>query len=114
MQEIPVRIASDSMEPLLRTGEVIKAHFFQSLEDKQQIYKLKKFDLILFEATNGVTCHFFWKHQDQLILTRSLKNPTDNDFPTEKNKVIGVIKNKKLKFKHKFYVYTKCLFSRSF
>lgn len=93
-----IRIVSDSMSPLIKSGEILKIIPLPS--------KLDRFDIVLFNYQGEPYCHFFWGiNSNDQICTKSLKSPQKNDFPISKNNLIGVIANKKITFWQKVKVY---------
>ncbi len=95
-QALPLKIASDSMEPLLKIGQEIKL-VFKPIDD------LRPFDLIVFLENERLVCHFYW-HRNSLdgsILTRSLKNPKLSDFPIHPDFYLGLVPDIRLGFAQK-------------
>ncbi|OUR93626.1 hypothetical protein A9Q84_19345 [Halobacteriovorax marinus] len=88
---IEVEIVSDSMEPLIKTGELIKV---QNVEED-----LKLFDIIVFWRDGQFVSHFVWRFNGishKTITTRSLKDKGANELPVEFENVLGIIKDKKI------------------
>ncbi len=105
-----VRIVSDSMHPLIRSGEILSI---------SPLYKeLSRFDLIIFDYYGNPFCHFFWSkifngtENDERIFTRSLKNPSQTDIPILPKDILGLVTNKKINWYLKIKVYL-ILFLRS-
>lgn len=86
---LSLRVASDSMEPVLKTGQIIQVKKIQS-------HELKKFDTIVFFQSEKVMCHFLWAIQTdaegkRLLITKSIKNPQDIDLPLEEEFLLGKV-----------------------
>lgn len=97
-QSAEVRVISDSMRPLIHTGEVLQV--------KPISTKIRRFDIIIFDYHGAPMCHFFWARTPRnKICTKSLKNPSHNDLPIEENKVLGIVQNKKINLLHKLIIY---------
>jgi hypothetical protein len=103
-----IRIVSDSMYPIIRTGETVDV---VPISDK-----LNRFDIILFDYYGTPYCHFFWGNTSKVetICTKSLKSPQDDDIPMHQSRLIGKIKGKKLTSIQKFTVYLKILWNRRY
>lgn len=96
------RIASGSMEPLIKTGEeieVIPVENFSSLQ---------RFDILVFFSNSILTCHYLWSRNTAsfdenkpLLITRGL-NVNWEDFPIREEQILGVVKNKKIPLLAKF------------
>jgi len=95
------RIQSDSMSPLLQVNEVLT---IQRISDPQQ---LRRFDLLVFYSEKKLTCHFLWTKPHwpkNSIITRSLKNYTQNDLPIPSSHLLGIIPDKRLSFFQKIKI----------
>lgn len=95
-ENLPLKIVSDSMEPLLKIGQEI--HLTAS-----PINELRPFDLIVFLENHKLVCHFYW-HQnrhDGTLLTRSLKRPRSSDFPIQPDHYLGRVVGIHLSFAQK-------------
>lgn len=95
MAILKYRIVSDSMTPLIPIGAEVL------LEKINQDRPLKKFDIIVFEQKNFLTCHYVW-HQNTtfdkgMIITRSLKY-NEADTPFERDKIVGLVSNYQISF----------------
>jgi signal peptidase I len=112
MNVIKGRIASGSMHPILRINEEVLV----CQKASNEIYK--RFDIIVFKKQDQLFAHFFWRRQEIngkiTILARSIINPTQNDFPLEDKDIVGIIKDKKLTYYYKLYVYFRNIISGSF
>ncbi len=97
---ITLKVASDSMVPLLKVGEEIQVKGRKELSD----YHL--FDVVLFEQGSRFNAHFLTKadHNNQIYLTRSLKNPSSHDYPLKPHQLLGVVINKKISLWQKLKV----------
>jgi hypothetical protein len=90
---IKLKIASDSMQPLLRTHDVIEVHKLSK--------PLETFDLIVFESSGRLMCHFVWRNQigfNEKVVTRSLKEPRADENPIHIKKVLGWVPAAKIGF----------------
>ena len=87
------RIVSDSMEPLLRVGDVVEI-------EPAKIEVLRRFDILVFQQYDKMLCHFLWnknstgKHPS--ITTRSLKKPRADDLPITPDLLLGRVVDRKL------------------
>lgn len=92
------RIVTNSMDPLLKTGDEIL------VEVKSK--ELKRFDIIVFEMEGLLTCHFVWNLnqfiEPKLIQTRSLKG--QRDFPITYESYIGKVISHRLSFWQKMRI----------
>ena len=97
---VELKVASDSMVPLLKVGEIVQVKKHHSIEE------LSHFDLIVFEQANQLNIHFLSKIDlnNQLLVTRPLKRPDSNDYPIHPNQVLGIVPNKKLSLWQKLRV----------
>lgn len=90
---IQVKIVSGSMEPLIKTGEVINV---RKLQRGEQLTPLKCY---VFRAIDQeFTCHYFLKDsklEPGKLIFRSLASG-EIDAPVSKNEVFGVAVNKKV------------------
>lgn len=90
-----VRIASGSMDPLLKVGEhlkIVPVIFSQ----------IKKFDIIVFWNGSILICHYVWHtnrqkwgQENSHLVTRSFKGGAE-DFPISEKQVVGVVHEKKI------------------
>jgi hypothetical protein len=97
--QLPIRIVSDSMEPLLRVQE--------TLDVKKLENSLKTFDLVVFYQARRLNCHFFWRDQkdfDNCIVTRSLKEPAQDDPPVPYDCILGWIPERRIRFSMKLKI----------
>lgn len=86
---LSLRVASDSMEPILKTGQIIQVKKIKS-------HELKKFDTIVFFQNEKIMCHFLWAIQidaegKTLLITKSIKNPKEIDLPLKENLLLGKV-----------------------
>lgn len=81
-ESLNLRVASDSMVPLLKVGELIKVK-------KADIDSLQKFDVIVFFQDDKLMCHFLWSIQGDHLITKSLKDPTRTDWPIKETLLLG-------------------------
>lgn len=101
----PVKIISDSMEPLIKTGEEVEV--IPAPEN------LQRFDILVFWSESKLICHYLWSrnqlkfnHADQLLVTRPLKYRGE-DFPISPHHVLGVVKHRRLNLWQKIKAYLK-------
>jgi len=85
-------VVSDSMSPIIKVQEVIS---IQYIEDHGL---LKVFDIVIFEQADRLNCHFLAKvdPENDLFVTKSIKNPSDSDYPLESKQILGIVKDKKM------------------
>lgn len=91
--QLPIQIVSDSMEPLLKVSETLSVVPISS--------KIEIFDLVVFYQQQRLNCHFLWRDQKDFnnsIVTRSLKNPLQQDAPVTYDCILGVVPGKKISF----------------
>lgn len=86
---LSLRIASGSMAPVLRTGQIITVK-------KTKLSELKKFDIIVFLQNERIMCHFLWsvqidKENQQTLITKSVENPTEIDIPLKEGLLLGKV-----------------------
>lgn len=84
---LELRIASNSMEPVLKKDDLITV-----TETKKS--SLKKFDIIVFWQNNQIICHFLWSIQttrsgEELFISKSLKKPKEIDDPIKEGLLLG-------------------------
>ncbi len=99
-QIISLNVASDSMHPLLKVGELIKVEKVSKREN------LQVFDLIVFDQGGRLNVHFLAKadHSNQEYITQCLKYPGQNDYPLKPEQIMGRVLNKKLSLWQKMKV----------
>lgn len=62
---------------------------------------LKRFDLIVFLSSEGVLfCHFVWNVSQwtPIVITKSLKNPREEDMPVPFENILGRLDHPKIRF----------------
>lgn len=96
---VSLTVVSDSMEPLIKTGENIEV-------GQVELANLQLFDIILFFQGGRLNTHFLSKidHNNKQYITRPLKNPDQNDYPLSGEEILGIINNKRLNFWHKLRI----------
>jgi hypothetical protein len=88
--ELKLRVASDSMHPVLRISQIITVRPCHS-------DSLKRFDIIVFWEQGKMICHFLWAKQhnkmnkESLYITKSLKSPLDHDIPIIDKMILGKV-----------------------
>ena len=104
---INVQIVSDSMEPIIKTGEVIKVEMV--------VGEPKTFDILVFYQNDIFLCHYFWKKNSYFdnsgknYLTRPLKSQWA-DIPFSRDQILGKAVGKKLGFLRKCVIFFRELF----
>lgn len=90
-------VVSDSMIPLIAVGESITVG---------PVATLKVFDIVLFFQGARLNVHYLTRidHEQGQYITRSLKNPHEQDYPLKRSDILGVIINKKLSIWHKIKI----------
>lgn len=93
-------VVSDSMEPLIMTGETIWPVAPPAAQE------LKIFDIILFRQGQKLNAHFLTKvdSENDLFITRPLKDPRHQDYPLKYNDIVGLIAHKKISLWQKLRV----------
>ena len=96
---IPLKIVSDSMEPLLMVDMNYKV---ANLEEQPQ-----RFDIVVFYRDEKLVAHYIWK-TNQLrgisYTTRSLKDPGSDEIPVAEQDILGILVGKRLNFFKKLYL----------
>lgn len=88
--ELKLRIASDSMHPLLKVNSLVKVV-------PLDLDQLKRFDVIIFWENDRLMSHFLWakqsseKSEKSLFITKSLKDPKGFDLPIKDNLLLGTL-----------------------
>ncbi|MFP5490936.1 MAG: hypothetical protein ACLGG0_05510 [Bacteriovoracia bacterium] len=91
--EIQLNVASDSMHPVLKVGQLITVKPSPSSS-------LCKFDIIVFWGQGKLMSHFLWAKQwderdkNFVFITKSLKEPTSHDLPIKENLILGIVDSK--------------------
>jgi signal peptidase I len=84
------RVASDSMAPILKTGDILQ---IDPVKDPQS---LKRFDIVVFKSSDRLICHFLWSHNhignEPSFSTRSLLNPWVDDAPSSYSFLVGKVR----------------------
>ena len=88
-KELKLKVASDSMNPVLKVGEVIKVLPYQ-------VKNLDRFDVIVFWNDNKLISHFLWSKQCSedgtiLYITKSLKHALEIDIPIKEDMILGKV-----------------------
>lgn len=99
-------IVSDSMEPLIKTGDKIVV----GIGDRD----LKRFDVIVFYNQGKLICHYLWAVnkiiEPILFQTRSLKYG-GKDMPVSFDDYLGKVVSHRLSRKDKFIIVLRKIFS---
>lgn len=88
--EMQLNVASDSMHPVLKVGQIVTVRPTDSS-------RLRKFDIIVFWGHGKLTSHFLWAKQmdetnsENFIVTKSLKEPRSHDIPFKENLILGIV-----------------------
>ncbi len=91
---LKLKVASDSMTPLLKIHDVIEVH--------QLSRPLETFDLVVFESSGRLNCHFVWRNQidfNEKIVTRSLREPRADENPIHIKNILGWVPAAKIGFR---------------
>ncbi len=89
----PIRIVSDSMEPLLG---VDRNYQVASIEKEP-----KRFDIIVFYREKKLFAHYVWRANTlggKSFTTRSLKDPGHDEVPIPEKDILGILVGKRLNF----------------
>jgi signal peptidase I len=91
---VQIKIVSDSMNPIIKVGEILKV---APLRTEGEI---KRFDIIVFFDGNTLKCHFVWlgmqnKFSSQ-ITTRSLGDLYHDEVPLSRELILGWIIDRKI------------------
>lgn len=85
-----LKVASASMEPVLKVGQIIKVK-------KTQVEDLAKFDILVFWENNQLMCHFLWSVQKEInkdeftLITKSIVHPRQIDIPLKQYLLLGKV-----------------------
>lgn len=88
--QIKLRVASNSMFPVLKENEIISV-------EKCVVADLKTFDIIVFWDGTRLISHFLWVKQlkkealKYLLITKSIKDPLNIDLPIEEDLILGKV-----------------------
>ncbi len=115
-KKMTFHIASDSMFPLLKKGDLIEV---VPLLENRNI--LKRFDIIIFLDRERLICHYVWNMnttmssmERPLVVTRSYFNSYEDDIPISYENIMGVVDNYQVPFKKRFsIVFLNLLFRKS-
>lgn len=89
-QALSLKVATDSMHPVLKVNQLINVRPCDPIV-------LKKFDIIVFWDEGKLTSHFLWAKQTDfnsrgtILVTRSLKNPAEIDLPFKEELLLGKV-----------------------
>ena len=92
---IDVQIVSGSMEPVIKTGELVTV---ERLEGRP-----KMFDILVFHQNDKFICHYFWKENSHFdnegknYVTRPLSS-RGFDIPFSHRQVLGRVGGKRIGF----------------
>lgn len=88
------KIVSDSMSPLIRTGDLI------TIEPVKDPSKLERFEIVVFHQMGKLTGHFVWNHNrlgsEPTLTTKPLKSPQAEDLPVDYPSILGRITSHRL------------------
>lgn len=96
-QPVDVKVASNSMEPILKTGDIVKIY---PLTQPPRI-----FDVVVFKNNLQLNCHFVWRNQldfNNTLVTRSLKEPGLDEVPINMTEILGWVPDAKISLIMKF------------
>lgn len=88
--QIKLRVASDSMVPLLNENQVISV-------ERCVVADLKTFDVVVFWNGTKLLSHFLWTKQfnketlKYLLIAKSIKDPLNIDLPIEEDLILGKV-----------------------
>ena len=94
-ETIEVKIISGSMEPLIKTGEVVRVEKLSG--------DPRPFDILVFYQNNIFLCHYFWRknirfdNDGKNYLTRPLLS-RGVDIPFARGQILGRVRGKKIGF----------------
>ncbi|MCR9202935.1 MAG: hypothetical protein NXH75_00015 [Halobacteriovoraceae bacterium] len=96
---VSLQVVSDSMEPVIKTGESIDVGHIS-------LKSLRPFDIILFFQGGRLNTHLLVKTDEinNQFITQPLKLPKHNDYPLSGDEILGIVKNKKLNLWHRLRV----------
>ena len=105
-QTVSVKIASDSMSPLIKKGESLQ------VEEKKHY---KPFDIVIYHHSDGrLICHYIWQISQlnpNSYLLRSLKG-TAFDLPVSAENILGYTPFKSVTLPSKILIFLKLLRQR--
>lgn len=105
---LKVKIITGSMKPLIRINETIEVSNIGESE-------LKTYDVVVYHAEDQkLICHFIWGKSTLnpgKYLLGSLNGGNRLDFPVPKDKILGVVTNKKITFWYKLILFLRKVFS---
>lgn len=87
-ETLSLRVATGSMLPVLRIGQIITVK-------KVKLSELKKFDTLVFWQNEKIMCHFLWsmqkeaKSEELKLITKSIENPHEIDLPLKECLLLG-------------------------
>ena len=91
-QRLPIRIMSASMEPLIKTDELIQIRPLSR--------PIQKFDILVFWWNRRFICHFVsalnqvdWNEGQRRVVTQSLQSRGE-DFPFPEQFILGIVEGK--------------------
>lgn len=99
--KLKMNIVSDSMTPLIHTGDEIEV---------KSCSNFSRFDIIVFKHQDKLFCHFIWDNssfKENAFITKSLKNPLDIDYTVSHDEILGKVSNFNLSFINKSIVILK-------
>ena len=105
---IKVQIVSGSMEPIIKTGEIVHVEKLAG--------RPKMFDILVIYQNNIFICHYFWKNNTYFdndgknYLTRALSS-RHADIPFARNQILGRVTGKNLSFLQKCHIILREIFS---
>lgn len=96
---VSLQVVSNSMEPVIKTGEMIEV-------SRVSLSDLKVFDIILFFQGGRLNSHFLAKtdENNNQFITRPLNGSGPSDYPLRGDEIIGIVSNKKLNLWHRLKV----------
>lgn len=93
------RIISDSMEPVIMTGEEITVQVGEK--------NLSRFDIIVIWQNESLVCHYLWQKNKIvtpiLLQTRNMRK--EQDYPVSEEDYLGKVTSHKLSFWQKLKLF---------
>ncbi len=88
------KVVSGSMEPVIKTGEMI-------VIEKSEV--LKRFDIVVFRQNSLLICHFIKfinrtpdSNGDPVYVTSGMANPVREDLPVPLGEILGTVVSHRL------------------
>lgn len=86
---LPCRVVSNSMEPLIQAGDMIR------VKPMRAVSELKTFNILVFLEHDRLVCHYLWNvsvlAKEDTLITRSLRSSHEGDYPVKFSNVLGMV-----------------------